>query len=60
MKDQISFKEDIKELNISKPIKIIELFDDLSDLDITYLDIELLQVIINFKWKEYTFKFFLK
>ena len=36
--------------NSRKALKIIQLFDELSDKDITYLDIELLQVIIKFKW----------
>lgn len=39
--------------------KMIELFDGLSDNDLSYLEIEIQQIIINFKWQNYTFKFFI-
>jgi hypothetical protein len=39
MKDQIGYQDGSNEL---KPSSIVELLDDLSDIDITYLDIELL------------------
>ena len=40
--------------------RIIVLIDELSDYDLTYLEIESLQVIINYKWDSYTKKFFLR
>jgi hypothetical protein len=53
MKNQISYEKDeeeSKDPKNKKPQYIIKLFDELSDIDISYLEIELLQVIINFKW----------
>ena len=40
--------------------QIIELIDELSDFDLSFLEIEVLQVIINFKWQTYTQKFFIR
>ena len=56
MKDQLSFQNE----SLHKPYEIIQLFEELSDNDITYLDIELLQVIIDFKWNNYTLNYFQK
>lgn len=57
MIDQISLTSGIEGSwypKINKVQQIIKLFDELSDKDISYLDIELLQVIIDFKWDQYT------
>ena len=63
LKNQINIDENEEEKKMEKTRnteKIIQLFDELSDKDITYLDIELLQVIIRFKWDKYTYKYFLQ
>ena len=54
----VRMKEDIGMNNKSNVSQIIVLIDELSDFDLTYLEIESLQVIIDFKWDTYTKKFF--
>jgi hypothetical protein len=54
------YDEDLRdELESSSIQEDLSFVDDLSDNDISYLDIELLQVIINFKWTNYTYNYFL-
>ncbi len=38
--------------------QLIEFIDDFSDNDLTNLEIEVLKVVINYKWNTYTFKYF--
>ncbi len=39
---------------------MIEVIDELSDNDLTFLDIEVLQVIVDYKWITYTRDYFIK
>ena len=62
-KEETQFKIEYNVVNMKELIginekfkvnEIIELIDELSDFDLTYLEIDVLQVIINFKWQNYT------
>lgn len=39
--------------------KMIEFIDELSDIDLSFLEIEVLQVIVDYKWITFTKQFFI-